>query len=337
LISIATILCFLSEPLRHLVLKILFPFFLSLLCRFLIDENKMVNDNENQSPDDVAEALQRSEALRAANESAPNNNNGNFTIRINVGGNVSVSNEQQGTSTIRQRRTGADSTSLQQESSSNNANSNNPAPVHARTIDRFPGQNNQGGSIRRVHIQNANGGQPIRVVTGQRVNHRRVQLQRAHHGQAVRVSPGNGNAQVRIVRSTGQPQMQQQQQQQVARVQLPPLVPQPLPYHGSHASSGNESSSDQHHEDRNEFKCLICFGMCVMCALLCPLLLCDCLSSHSVHSTSSCICITQNSFRIQLRVASVRLAFAILVFFVWRQREPVMLLPNVLHAVVNFK
>lgn len=274
----------------------------------------MVND-ENQSPDDVAEALQRSEALRAANEGAPNNGNGNFTIRINVGGNVSVSNEQQGTSTIRQRRTGADSTSLQQdESSSNNANRNYPAPVHARTIDRFPGQNNQGGSIRRVHIQNANGGQPIRVVsTGQRVNQRRVQLQRAHHGQAVRVSPGNGNAQVRIVRNTGQPQMQQQQQQ-VARVQLPPLAPQPLPYHGSHVSSGNaggtsnESSSDQHHEDRNDFKCLICFGMCVMCALLCPLVLCDCRSSHS---TSSCYRIpSESSFMWQVCVSLLQCLYS---------------------------
>jgi len=248
----------------------------------------VVNENEQEQNAD-AEALLHSDALRAASETvnASSNDNGNFSIRISVGGNhQSSSDTQQGASELRQRR------AMPQQAPRNDA------PVHARTIDRMPGQTTHargpiqphGAPIQHVYIQrNSNGqGQPMRVHNRQRVrfvrngqqqgagnqegatnnnatqaNVRRIQIP-LHGARAVRVTPGNRNQQVRIV-PHGTPG-HSQQQQHVPHVQLPPLLPQPLPYHGQHSNTNNETS-EQHHEEGHEYKCLICFGTSIKCAV----------------------------------------------------------------------
>lgn len=216
--------------------------------------------SENGEPRDEVEALLQSEALRAAtettdeatNESANNNNsayapNRSISIRINVGNRPNT----YGT-TVRRRRP------AMPENSDNNTQSS-PAPVHARTIDRFPG----GQSTETTRPQPPNLGS-----TRQHANAngalRRPDLihipMRGTHGRAIRVTPSGRNTQVRIVTGNGNTTAGRVQQQP-QRVQLSPLVPAPLPYHASsYNSTNNESSSEQHHEDRNEFKCLICFG-----------------------------------------------------------------------------
>eukprot|EP00544_Gedaniella_sp_CCMP2646_P008671 CAMPEP_0202484316 /NCGR_PEP_ID=MMETSP1361-20130828/3417_1 /ASSEMBLY_ACC=CAM_ASM_000849 /TAXON_ID=210615 /ORGANISM="Staurosira complex sp., Strain CCMP2646" /LENGTH=108 /DNA_ID=CAMNT_0049112917 /DNA_START=23 /DNA_END=345 /DNA_ORIENTATION=- len=99
--------------------------------------------SENGEPrDEVEAALLQSEALRAAtettdeatNESANNSNsnsasapNRSFSIRINVGNRLNTQ-----WTTVRRRRP------AMPENSDNNTQPS-PAPVHARTIDRFPG------------------------------------------------------------------------------------------------------------------------------------------------------------------------------------------------------
>jgi hypothetical protein len=215
--------------------------------------------SENGEPRDEVEALLQSEALRAAtettdeatNESANNNNsayapNRSISIRINVGNRPNTY-----ATTVRRRRP------AMPENSDNNTQSS-PAPVHARTIDRFPG----GQSTETTRPQPPNLGSSTQHANANGALRRPDLIHipmRGTHGRAIRVTPSGRNTQVRIVTGNGNTTAGRVQQQP-QRVQLSPLVPAPLPYHASsYNSTNNESSSEQHHEDRNEFKCLICF------------------------------------------------------------------------------
>lgn len=224
----------------------------------------MMNENQQQQQEE-SQALLFSESLRAANQAQEenaasansNNNNGNFTIRINVGSNNNDNEQENNNSELRQRRTEA---TRQQ--------------VHARTIERLPGdstnnqQTNTTFPVRHVHIQRSSGStQRVRIVNnggataGNNNAQQRVRLMQ--RGQGIRVNPASRSArnqQVRIVANGGNGQ-----QQQGSRVQLPPLQPQPLPYHRPHSDasttdSTTSPSSGSNHEEGNEFKCLICFG-----------------------------------------------------------------------------
>lgn len=209
----------------------------------------MASENGEQQE---AEAFLQSEGLRAAteatetmNDESPNNNNnspapnGSFSIRINIG------NRSNRDTTVRRRRAIPDNTPT------NNNSTPTSAPVHARTIDRFPGGQNTETTMP----------QPASLGTiRQRANVNGVwrrPVMRPMPTTGIRVTPPGRNTQVRIVTGdTGRVQ------QQPHRVQVSPLVPTPLPFHASsYNNTENESSSEQHDEDRNEFKCLICFGM----------------------------------------------------------------------------
>jgi hypothetical protein len=76
-----------------------------------------------------------------------------------------------------------------------------------------------------------------------------------------RVPPGvhrihnGGRGHVRIATNgTGRPS----RMQQFPRMQLPPLLPQPLPHTPSFSDETNSESGPS--EDKADFKCLICFG-----------------------------------------------------------------------------
>lgn len=75
---------------------------------------------------------------------------------------------------------------------------------------------------------------------------RRVHVHRIHNG---------GRGQVRIATNgTGRPP----RMQQFPRMQLPPLLPQPLPHTPSSSDETNTATVPS--EDKADFKCLICFG-----------------------------------------------------------------------------
>lgn len=251
--------------------------------------NENVQQQEITGQDTAAAALRRSEQLRVENErniannNAANGNNGNFTIRINVGGNSSGS----GRTIVRRRRP-----SVPQQHNSNDvnghhgitstANQNAPqpqqqAPVHARTIDRFPGQQEnqatnqqqQENPPRLVQMSMAEIQQELMQERQQQQQGNGQQRQRTGRervyripvgGRGIRVTTSGGNPQVRILTNGQQQAANQMRPLQLQNVRVPPLVPQPLPFHGSHSSSPNELS-EQPHGDGNEFKCLICFGM----------------------------------------------------------------------------
>ena len=229
-------------------------------------EQEIMDSDARRRAEEAVAAADSPAAAGSTNAPPSSNSNGTFTIHINVGGDPSALDEQSGT--LRRRR-------IQE-------NTTNQAPVHARTIDRLPQNNPHAmGQARRVQLQRAHNGQAIRVhdnrahrvriVTnnhGQEANQgaaarERPRIQGMHRaqngGQAIRVAPGGRGQQVRIVANggTGRPP----RTQHVPRVPLPPLLPQPRPYHAQQYSSNDDNESSTTREERNDFKCLVCFGM----------------------------------------------------------------------------